>query len=114
MGLGPRVPSAHPVIRPYYPAGLARKRERAHPSRYPPTMPKRSSKRPRDLNSLAASLVEDATDEAQEPESESQQARAGRSGGLKGGKARAERLAPQERSKIARKAARARWSRSTG
>ena len=31
-------------------------------------MPKRSGKRPRDLNSLAASIVDDATDEAPEPE----------------------------------------------
>lgn len=30
--------------------------------------PKRSGKRPHDLNSLAASIVEDATDEAPEPE----------------------------------------------
>lgn len=33
----------------------------------------------------------------------------GRKGGLKGGKARAEKLTPEERSKIARKAAQARW-----
>ena len=33
------------------------------PSRYSPIMPKRSGKRPRELNSLAASLVDDATDE---------------------------------------------------
>jgi len=33
----------------------------------------------------------------------------GRKGGLKGGKARAERLSAEERSEIAKKAARARW-----
>lgn len=33
----------------------------------------------------------------------------GRLGGLKGGRARAEKLSPAERSAIARKAARARW-----
>jgi hypothetical protein len=33
----------------------------------------------------------------------------GRLGGLKGGKARAEKLTPKERSKIARKAAHVRW-----
>lgn len=33
----------------------------------------------------------------------------GRAGGLKGGKARAEKLTPEERSEIARKAAQARW-----
>ena len=32
------------------------------------TMPKRSGKRPADLNSLAASIVGDATDEAPKPE----------------------------------------------
>ena len=33
-----------------------------------------------------------------------------RSGGLKGGKARAEKLTPEQRREIARKAARKRWS----
>jgi hypothetical protein len=33
----------------------------------------------------------------------------GRQGGLKGGRARAEKLTPEQRSEIARKAARARW-----
>jgi hypothetical protein len=36
-------------------------------------------------------------------------AAAGRKGGLKGGKARAAKLIPEERSEAARKAARARW-----
>jgi len=36
---------------------------------------------------------------------------AGRLGGLKGGKARAEKLTPQERAAIAKKAAEARWSK---
>jgi hypothetical protein len=67
------------------------------------------AKRPRDLNSMAASIVGDATSE-QPQEPESQQARAGRTGGRKGGKARAEKLSPDERSEIARKAAAARWS----
>lgn len=70
-------------------------------------MPKRSSK-PRDLNSLAASIVGDATDESVgEPENPAQTN--GRSGGLKGGKARAEKLSPERRSQIAQKAAAARW-----
>jgi hypothetical protein len=34
----------------------------------------------------------------------------GRLGGLKGGKARAEKLSPKERSLIAKKAAKARWT----
>ncbi len=35
----------------------------------------------------------------------------GRQGGLKGGKARAERLTPEQRKEIAQKAAKARWVR---
>lgn len=35
----------------------------------------------------------------------------GRKGGKKGGKARAEKLSPEQRSEIAKKAARARWAR---
>jgi hypothetical protein len=35
----------------------------------------------------------------------------GRRGGLKGGKARAEKLSPEERKAIAKKAAEARWSK---
>lgn len=36
---------------------------------------------------------------------------AGRLGGLKGGKARAEKLSPEARREIAKKAAKARWAR---
>jgi hypothetical protein len=69
------------------------------------------SKKPADLNRLAAAIVGDAIDETpQEPET--QHARAGRSGGLRGGKERAKRLSPSERSEIAKKAARARWDKS--
>ena len=46
---------------------------------------------------------------AEEPEPLSPKAAAGRKGGVKGGKARAEKLTPEERKEIARKAARARW-----
>lgn len=73
-------------------------------------MAKRSRK-PRDLNALAASIVGEATDE-QPTEAESQQVRAGRLGGQKGGKARASSLSAERRSEIARKAARARWRAS--
>lgn len=69
------------------------------------------SKKPADLNRLASAIVGEATDETpQEPETG--QVRAGRTGGLKGGKARAERLSPERRSEIARAAAKARWQRS--
>ncbi len=79
-------------------------------------MPDRSrKKRPADLNRLAASIVHDATDES-EPDDpyEGKNPAAvelGRQGGLKGGKARAEKLTAEERSEIARKAARARWAK---
>lgn len=69
------------------------------------------SKKPADLNRLAAAIVDDATDETP-PQPESQQARAGRAGGAKGGKARARRMSPEERSQAARKAAQARWGSS--
>jgi hypothetical protein len=69
----------------------------------------KQSKKPADLNRLAASIVGEATDETpQEPESA--EARAGRAGGLKGGKTRAARMTPEQRSDAARKAAEARWS----
>ncbi|HEX5990029.1 MAG TPA: hypothetical protein VFY75_07445 [Solirubrobacterales bacterium] len=68
----------------------------------------KQSKKPADLNRLAAAIVGEATDETpQEPES--QQARAGRLGGAKGGKSRAERLSGERRREIAKKAAAARW-----
>jgi hypothetical protein len=119
-------------------------------------MPDRSRKRPRDLNSLAASIVGDATDETPDhytyrversPEDDEwiglsdqfpalswidpDKAKAlagierlvqsvvagkdpaavalGRKGGLKGGKARAAKLTPEQRSEIAKRAAGARW-----
>jgi hypothetical protein len=78
-------------------------------------MPDRSrKKRPADLNRLAFSIVADATSEGPEPDPyEGKNPAAvelGRQGGLKGGKARAEKLTPEQRSEIARKAAQARWS----
>lgn len=76
-------------------------------------------KRPRDLNKLAFSIFQDAVneDEDQPPANESPEkdpaaVALGRKGGLKGGKARAEKLTPEERSEIAKKAARARWAKT--
>jgi hypothetical protein len=68
------------------------------------------SKKPADLNRLAAAIVDEATDETS-PQVESVQAQAGRSGGQRGGQARAKRLTPERRREIARKAARARWAK---
>jgi len=76
-------------------------------------MPKRSSK-PRDLNAMAAAIVDQATTDATMPdpdEGKNPHAVAlGRLGGKSGGKARAAKLSAEERSAIARRAAQARWS----
>jgi hypothetical protein len=76
-------------------------------------------KRPVDLNQLAASIVADATaDEDATPVDQTQPGKnpaaveLGRLGGLRGGKARAEKLTPEERAEIARIAAQARWKKS--
>jgi len=80
-------------------------------------MPDRTSKkRPRDINQFAASIVNEATQDAPvetpEPEQREKNPAAvalGRLGGLKGGKARAAKLTPEERSEIAKRAAEKRW-----
>ncbi len=73
-------------------------------------------KRPSDPNRLAAAVVAEATGET-EPEEESEAPEKnpaavalGRLGGLKGGRARADKLSPRRRVQIAIKAARARWA----
>jgi len=78
-------------------------------------MPKRSRK-PADLNRLAASVVEDATNQDRDPYAGKNPAAVelGRLGGKKGGKARAAKLTATERSEIAKKAAAARWGQSRG
>lgn len=79
-------------------------------------MPDRSRKRPTDVNELAAQLVGEATGEIEpaDPNDGKDPAAValGRKGGLKGGKARAASMTPEQRSDAARKAAAARWSRS--
>jgi hypothetical protein len=79
-------------------------------------MPERSRKRPRDVNELARSIVDEATGDAPpEPEKSTKDPAAvelGRKGGLKGGKARAEKLSQEARKEIARNAAKARWDRT--
>ena len=86
-------------------------------------MPERSRKRPTDVNQLAAQIVGEATgdeaasavatevaDTGKDPAAVS----LGRRGGLKGGRARAANMTPEERSEAARKAAAARWTRPNG
>lgn len=80
------------------------------PPSYPVGMAKRSRK-PADLNRLAAAIVDEATDQTP-PQHETPEARAGRTGGRKGGKARAASMSAEERSAAAKRAAEARWSRA--
>ena len=54
--------------------------------------------------------VPEPPDEPQEPKKDPAAVELGRRGGLKGGKARAEKLSAKRRSEIAKKAAEARWS----
>ena len=77
-------------------------------------MAKRSSK-PRYTNSLAAAIVNHSTDpdnQGDDPYEGKNPAAVelGRLGGKVGGKARAAKLTPEQRSEIAKKAAQARWA----
>jgi len=64
-----------------------------------------------DLNTLASRIVKESTDPAARDDGKDPEAVArGRKGGQKGGRVRAERMTPEERSEAARRAARARWS----
>ena len=67
-------------------------------------------KRPRDVSQRAKMIVDIATGEVDEPEETGFTKRA-RAGGQRGGKARAEKLSPEQRSEIARIAATARWKK---
>lgn len=87
-------------------------------------MPERSSKRKKrdhDASVTAFRVVQEATADGDEPlaveekplDTEGKNPNAvalGRLGGKKGGKARAAKLTPEQRSEIARKAAQARWA----
>jgi hypothetical protein len=73
------------------------------------------SKKPADLNRLAASIVGEATDETLAHDDEGKDPAAvalGRRGGKKGGKARASKMTAEQRSAAARKAALARWKKA--
>jgi hypothetical protein len=84
-------------------------------------MPERSRKRPRNVNELAARIVEEVTgdlppgpaEQVVDADSGKNPAAValGRMGGLKGGHARADRMTPEERSEAARRAAQSRWNR---
>jgi len=80
-------------------------------------MPNRSSKKPadKDTQQLARSvldaIVPDADEKPAEPEKNPAAVALGRLGGLKGGKARAAKLTPEQRAEIAKKAAATRWAK---
>jgi hypothetical protein len=78
-------------------------------------MPERSRKRPRDPNELGKLIVDVATGQREDPDPDAGKDPAavmlGRKGGLKGGKARAANMTPEQRSESARKAAAARWAK---
>ena len=72
-------------------------------------------KRPRDTNQLAKLIADIATGEVTETKTDDGKDPAavalGRKGGLKGGAARAKKLTAEERSEIAKKAAKTRWAK---
>ena len=84
-------------------------------------MVKKRKKRP-DVNELAKVITDTATDtdspdtDVVQPEDTAKNPKAvksGHLGGIKGGKARAKKLTPQQRSEIARKAALKRWQNAS-
>ncbi|MYE41867.1 MAG: RNA-binding protein [Chloroflexi bacterium] len=72
-----------------------------------PTGPN-GEKRPADTNACAVLVAKIATGEIEEKIDKR------RNGGLKGGPARAEKLSPERRSEIARKAIAERWNGASG
>jgi len=81
-------------------------------------MPKRSRKKSDDINEIAKSIVDQATQESTDKEPSEEKPKKnpaavelGRLGGLKGGKARAKKLSAKRRKEIAEKAAKARWGK---
>ena len=71
------------------------------------------AKKEHDFSLTAFRVVQEATGEVEpvqeKPKKEFDAKGLGHKGGLKGGKARAEKLTPEQRSEIAKKAAKARW-----
>ena len=68
------------------------------------------NKRTPDANVIASNVVNQATDEEHIVKNPAAVA-LGRLGGLKGGRVRAEKLSPERRREIAKKAASARWGK---
>jgi hypothetical protein len=82
-------------------------------------MPKRRDENETAFNGLQEILRRDAErdgipqEPAPKPEKVPSAVKAGRLGGLKGGKARAANLTPRRRKQIAKKAAASRWSKTS-
>lgn len=77
-------------------------------------MAEKRKKRPRDPLQLATLVGDIATGQVEDREDDGKHppyVERGRKGGLKGGKARAKVLTPEQRSEIARIAAAARWKK---
>ncbi|TAL80298.1 MAG: histone H1 [Beijerinckiaceae bacterium] len=78
----------------------------------------KSPTRPRDPNQLAKLVIDIAIGEAKDSPKQASEdnpmASLGRIGGLKGGRARAEKLPAEKRVDIARQAAAARWRKDDG
>ena len=74
-------------------------------------MSKTPKKGRKDVNQTAFAVVQQVTGEVV-PQKESAAQESRRRGGLKGGKARANKLTPEQRSEIARIAAHARWKKN--
>jgi hypothetical protein len=77
-------------------------------------MAERRKKRPRDPLALAKMIGDIATGQTTdtEPDTRNQAAvELGRLGGKRGGRARAEKMTPEQRREIAQKAAQKRWSK---
>ena len=74
---------------------------------HPEGMVKKAERR--DTNTLAFDIMQQVTGQKAEPVKNIAAVALGRLGGLKGGKARAEKLTSAERSEIAKRAAKARW-----
>jgi len=70
----------------------------------------------KDINQLAKSILDIATGETKDKniiKKAPEKSVKGRSGGLKGGSARANKLTAKQRSEIAKKAASARWNKES-
>lgn len=74
-------------------------------------MPVKRPKRPRDPAQLAKLMIDIASGEVEEkaPAPDTPASEFARQGGLKGGRARADKLSPERRAEIAKQAAEKRW-----